>query len=138
MNEEWSRWNPCDIPEGEFVVTRLSQDIDGVRVVLDDEIFEIEIFFDGFPPIVFSSMEGLRMRTCREVLSKYGNDRFFRENFFFKVSNSKLEEWAIAESCGFYDKDSLQHYCIVTCVEVIDIIAGSDPIVSIKRIKGDC
>ena len=133
MQENWIVWNPSNLPKGEYVVTDFVQNVDGVKIILDDEKNIVEIFFDGTPSIIRISNEGLRMRTGREVLQKYYDDYFFRDWFLFKVENSKLSKWAEEESCGFYEAKQLTHYCIVTIEELIDVLASFEPIVTVSE-----
>ena len=134
MNEDWVKWNPIDLPDGEYFVTKFIQDADGTIIMLDDEKNYVEIFFDGIPTMVRSSIVGLRMRTWGEVQIKYQNKSFFKNWFLYVVSNSKLVNWAIEESCGFYEAYQFKHYCIVTLEEVIDILSTFEPEISVSHI----
>ncbi len=135
MQENWLKWNPTNIPEGEFIVTDYIQNKDGTKFILDDENSAVEILFDGITPIVRSSVEGIRMRTWGEVQQKYDDKFFFRKWFLYKVENSKLSKWAEEESCGFYVSDQLTHYCIVTSEEIIDILSPFEPTIIVKPIN---
>lgn len=134
MQEEWIRLEQGVIPEGQFIVESLIQDSDGTKVILDDEKNVVEIFFDGIPTLIRSTTEGIRMRTWSEVQLKYQNKFFFQKWFFYQVKNSKLSKWAIEESCDFYEEEQLNHYCIVTSEEVIDILAGFKPIIKVMKL----
>ncbi len=127
MNEEWVKWNPTEVPNGKYIVTKFIQDAEGVKLILDDEINLVEIFFDGVPVMMRSSDEGVRMRTWGEVQIKYQDKFFFRDWFLYIVNNSKLTSWVLEESCGFYDNSEIIHYCIVTQDDVIDILATFEP-----------
>ena len=132
LNENWVRWNPTHISEGNYIVTKLIQDIDGTKVMVADEHHAIEVLFDGVTPIVRSSVEGIRMRTWGEIQLKYSDKSFFRNWFLYQVKNSMLSQWAEEESCGFYEKEKLKHFCIVTGEELIDIVSTFEPIISDK------
>lgn len=123
------------IPEGEFIVTSLIQDSDGTKIVLDDEDNSVEIFFDGIPVLVRNTVEGMRMRTWASVQQKYSDQSFFRDKTLFEVKNSKLVQWCVEESCGFYEADELRHYCIVTGEELVDIVAAFEPTVKIGPLQ---
>lgn len=135
MQENWIKWNPAKIPEGEFIVIDYIQNKDGTKFVLDDGNSIVEILFDGITPIVRSSVEGIRMRTWGEVQQKYDNKFFFRNWFLYKVENSKLSKWAEEESCGFYVSKQLTHYCIVTSEEIIDILSTFEPTIFVKSMN---
>ena len=132
MQENWIKWNPGNVPEGEFIVTDYIQNKDGTKLILDNENSVVEIFFDGIAPIVRSSVEGIRMRTWGDVQQKYNDKFFFRRWFLYKVENSNLSKWAEDESCGFYVSSQLTHYCIVTSEEIIDILSSFEPTITVK------
>jgi len=135
MQENWVKWNPFNMPEGEYIVTCFIQNADGVKIILDDDTNIIEIFFGGIPSIVRISDEGIRMRTWGEVYLKYNDKSFFGGWFLFKVKNSKLSEWAEGESCGLYEAEQLTHYCIVTGLELIDILTDFEPTINIRPLS---
>jgi hypothetical protein len=68
--EEWVKLQQHTIPEGQFVVTSFIQNLDGVRIILDDEESAVEIFFDGVPSLIRIAPEGVRMRTWGEIQLK--------------------------------------------------------------------
>lgn len=131
-DEEWIKIKKYGIPEGEFVVTSFVQDIEGVKIVLEDDRHTVKILFDGIPVLLRNTIEGMRMRTWGEVQSKYQDKNFFRDNFLYKVENSGLINWCVEESCGFYESNQLIHFCIVTSEEMIDIISTFEPIVEVS------
>lgn len=135
MQEEWVNLAKYNIPEGQFIVTSFVQNLDGTRILLDNEQISVEVFFDGVPILVRNGIENLRMRTWSEVQLKYQDKFIFRNSFLFEVKNSKLVQWSIEESCGFYDERQLRHYCIVTSEEVLDIVATFEPIVKITSLS---
>ena len=134
-DERWTRWNPCGIPSGQYTVSKITQNFEGVSIILDDEMCEVEMLFDGVPEIVCSSTANIRMKTWSEIQIKNNDRSYFRYHFLYKVKNSRLMQWLCDEGCGFYEKGSLQHYCIVTGTEVIDVVAGFEPIVSLRHMK---
>ena len=131
MQEEWVKLKQYNIPEGQFIVNNFTQDLEGTKIVLDDEKNTVEVFFDGIPVLVRSAVANIRMRTWSEVQLKYHDKSMFRNTFFFEVKNSKLVQWSNEEGCGFYEENQLRHYCIVTSEEVIDVLATFDPIVRV-------
>ena len=135
MEENWIKWNPLNLPEGEYVVTKFLQNIDGTEIILSDELSDISILFDGVTPLVRTSIEGIRMRTWGEVQQKYNNRYFFRNWFIYKVENSKLAKWAEEESCGFYESEKLLHFCIVTSDDIVDVLSTFEPNISISAIR---
>jgi len=112
-NEEWIKIEQYRIPDGEYIVTSFVQNIEGVKIVLEDDIYLVKIIFDGIPVLLRDTVEGIRMRTWGEVQFKYEDKGFFRCNFLFKIENSSLINWCVEESCGFYKANQLMHFCIV-------------------------
>ena len=131
--EEWIK---CDVAKSDtsFIVTSLIQGFDSTRIILDDEKKIVEIIFEGYPPVLRSTDEGIRMRTWNEVQEKYKDKAYFRGCFLYYVQNSKLIEWAVEESCGFYEKDRLKHYCVVTSTDLIDVLTGVEPKIVVKEV----
>lgn len=127
MEENWIKWNPLNLPEGDYVVTKFLQNIDGTEITLSDDSNNISILFDGVTPLVRTSIEGIRMRTWGEVQQKYNNKYFFRNWFLYKVENSKFAKWAEEESCGFYVSEKLLHFCVVTGEDIIDVLSTFEP-----------
>jgi len=134
MQEEWIKIEQNRIPKGQFIVTSSIQSSDGTKILLDNGHTVVEVFFDGIPSMFRSATEGIRMRTWSEVQLKYNDSFIFRDWFLFVVKNSILVEWLVEESCGFYDADKLIHFCIVTCEELIDIVASFYPIIKVMKI----
>ena len=132
LSEEWIKIVKDDIPEGEYVVTSLIQDTNGTKILLDDEQYMINIFFDGIPVLIRSAVEGIRMQTWGNVQLKYNDKFIFRKSFFFEIKNSDLIKWCIQESCGLYEEYQLKHYCIVTSEEMIDIVSTFEPTVQVS------
>ncbi|MCM1259108.1 MAG: hypothetical protein NC307_14830 [Roseburia sp.] len=129
--EEWIKIKKYGVPDGEFMITSFVQDIEGVKIVLEDDKCIVKILFDGIPVLLRNTVEGLRMRTWGEVQSKYQDKNFFRYNFLYKVENSDLINWCVEESCGFYENNQLMHFCIVTSEEMIDIISTFEPVIEV-------
>ena len=135
MSEEWTKMEEDIIPKGKFIATSLIQNSDGTTILLDDEENIVEVFFDGIPTFVRSTVEGARMRTWGEIQKKYQDKFFFQNWFLFYVENSKISKWIEEESCGFYEAEHLKHFCIVTSEEIIDIVASFNPIVKVSKYK---
>ena len=134
--EEWIQLKQYEIPNGQYIVTNFIQDLEGTKIILISDSNVVEVFFDGIPVLVRNTIEGIRMRTWGEVQLKYKNKKFFRYYFLFQIKNSKLIDWAVDESCNFYDKEQLNHYCIVTSEELIDILASFTPTIKVYNKEG--
>ena len=85
MSEEWIKLKQDEIPKGDrYAITKIIDDEEGTKIFLDNEVFAVEIFFDGIPMLVRSScIDGVRMRTWSEAQEKYDDIAFFSKDFFF-------------------------------------------------------
>ena len=137
INEEWIKLKENEIPQGKrYAITKLLDDEIGTKIFLDNEIFAVEIFFDGIPLLVRrTSEDGARMRTWSSVMEKYNDKYFFKEHFFFEVKNSELTEWIKEEGCGAYDSEQITHYCVLADDGCIDILSTFKPLVTVSKIK---
>ena len=135
MRENWIQiLKPDDFPKGGyFVVTDFRQNVDGMKIVLEDERdYVVEILFDGYPELTRISYEGERMRTWMEVQKKYQDQNFFADWFFYKVENSKLSQWIEEESYTSLLAEDFTHYCIITGDNVVDIVSSIEPAIVCK------
>ncbi len=131
MNEDWIKWNPINIEEGQYNIIDYTHNVNGVKLILTNEIKKIEVFFDGIPLLIRYSIEGIRMKTWEGVQIKYKNKYFFKNWFLYLIHESQLVNWISTESCGFYDNYNLKHFCIVTGEELIDFISINEPTISL-------
>ena len=132
--EDWIKPEKYRLPKGKFLVTSLVQDALGTKINLGNEEFVVEIFFDGIPVLLRSTVEGLRIHTWEDVQLKYEDRFYFRENFFYEVKNSKLVKWCVEESYGCFGDSELRHYCIVTSEEFIDIVSTFEPMIKVVSV----
>lgn len=132
IQEEWMKLEQFGIPEGEFVISSIVQNMEGTIIILDDEMCTIEVFFDGIPVLVSNAVANIRMRTWSEIQIKYHDKYIFRNAFLFEIRKSRLVEWLAEEGCGFYKKSTLRHYCLVTIEEVVDVISTFEPIIKVS------
>lgn len=130
FDEEWIMLG--DIPNGEFGMTSFQQNMDDMRIILEDEEHQVDIFFDGNPVLYRCTDEGIRMRTWGAAQRKYNDRYFFRKRHVFEVKNSALIEWCAEESMGFCQTRYLRHYCIVTGDDLIDIVASFEPKITVS------
>ena len=137
MSEEWVKLKENEIPKGDrYAITKIIDDEEGTKIFLDNEVFAVEIFFDGMPLLIKIADEDVRMRTWGDVQERCGDKYIFRYHFFFEVKNSKLTEWVKEEGCGFYDDFfTITHYCIVADGGFIDIVATFEPKVTVSKME---
>jgi hypothetical protein len=132
--ESWVKFNPTNMPELDYYVTKIIQDSEGTKFILKDSKNNVEIFFDGFIPMLTVSDEGIRMRTWMKIESEQPENFFFRHWFLYKVENSKLLKWVEKESFGVYE-EGLIHFIIATSDDVIDILSYFEPKITISEIS---
>jgi hypothetical protein len=134
MQENWIK---CDVPKSQnefgFTVTSIVQDSEGTKIFLEDEKIKVELYWDALV-ILRSSIESVRLRTVADVLTKYGNNSFFRGCFLYRVENSTFSDWVDEESYGVYEKSKQTHYCIVTSLDVIDVVASIEPAIKVTEL----
>ena len=133
--EQWLKWNPSKLPEGDYTVISFTQDLEGTKIILENEKNIVKVFFDGIILLARISDEGMRIQTVGEILYKKCDDYFFRGWFLYRIENSKLSDWVTEESGGIYNSSELIHICIVTDENVIDIISTFEPEIEITPIE---
>lgn len=132
-NEKWILWNPTKIECGSAFSVEIFQEEDATRFTLNCKNGIVDVWFFCLVPIYLYSVEGIRMATWAPVQEKE-NDRFyFTKWFLYKVENSEFLDWAIKEGCGFYSKEDLTHFCIVTENDVVDILAMGEPLIFMRK-----
>ena len=136
LYEEWVRWNPTNLPDGEYAIIEVVDNDDGTRIVLDNTENFVEILFDGLLSMSRIVRSPLRMRTWGEVQDKYSKD-FFVGWFLYKVENSLLSKWLEEENCGFEKATEYTHYCIVSSEAFVDIISTFEPQITSRKMTDE-
>lgn len=129
--EEWIPLKEYEIPKGEFFITSFNRNVENTKIVLENDDYVVEIFFEMIPVLQQVCLEIARMDTWGSVQVKYG--KYVFENFFFEIKNSNICDWLIEESGGFYSHQDLKHYCIVTGEDVADIVSLIEPSVRVTK-----
>ena len=130
-DEKWILWNPLNIPNCQAFSVEITQEDSGTNFLVECENQFISLLFEGFIPIYVYSDEGIRMATYMPVQDKNNDKYYFTKWFLYKIEDSDFMKWAIQESCGFYEKNELQHFCIVTSTEVVDILSFVEPTIKV-------
>lgn len=133
-NEKWIRIGENQIPEGKYLVTSLVDNDAGVKIALDNEVYMVEVLFDGAVEFLCDSREGIRMKTWEAAQTKYNDRYFFKNWFFYKIEESQLLKWLNNESYNLYENNGLIHYCIVTSMEIVDIVAHFEPSITVSKL----
>jgi hypothetical protein len=127
QNENWILWNPDRIESSEAFSTQITQDKNGTRFTVECMHQFIDLIFDGFVPIYLYSYEGIRPASYVPVQQKNNDKYYFKKWFLYKIENSDFLNWAAMESYNLYQNYDLQHFCIVTEDDVVDILSSVEP-----------
>lgn len=127
-NENYVHVTPEDIIRvcGSAYYVESSEDDDCTKFIVHCENCLLEVCFYRQVLAYMHSDEGLRFLSY-SIEQEKNNDKYcMRDKIVYKIENSCMVKWAAAEGCGFYEENSLIHYCIVTDNEFVDIIARGD------------
>ena len=117
-----------DIPDDNYVVMSVLQDINGTLITLDGINNEVKIRFGAVDSICVTD-EGLRMETYlngkTKVLNEYRAKKFYGNPFFIATSESDFTLWLKKESWGF--SEGVGHYLIITLNHIVDIASVFPP-----------
>lgn len=130
-DENWILWNPLNIPDCQAFSVEINHENSGTVFLTECENQFIRVMFEGGVPLYTYSDEGMRMATYAPVQIKNNDKYYFTKWFLYKIENSDFIKWAVKESCGLYEKHKLQHFCIVTANEVVDIISFVSPVIEV-------
>ena len=61
IQEQWLKWNPSKLPEGNYTVISFTQDLEGTKIILENEKNMVKVFFDGIILLARISTEGIRI-----------------------------------------------------------------------------
>ena len=133
--EQWIRWVPLENLASKYYVEDISDSFHGFKVILveahnkeKNKEKKIEIFFKDSIWAYRNTYESFRIETLAFLKENYGT-KFYGEWTFFKVINSTYLTWLSVESGTVTNDLNLIHFCIYSTEEVVDIVAGYEPIV---------
>ena len=132
-NEIWHRWEPVKSGlTGNYYIDYVENGDDGFKILLAQEKTEqkVEVLFKHWVYAYRSIEEGMRTVLWHKLSEKYGKD-FYVNWSFFKLENSSYIKWISDECYGRIDSLEMNHFVIMGMEEVIDIIVGYEPQVSI-------
>ena len=117
-----------DIPDDNYEVMSVLQDINGTLITLDGINNEVKIRFGAVDSICVTD-EGSRMETYlngkTKALNEYRAKKFYGNPFFIATSESDFTLWLKKESWGF--SEGVGHYLIITLNDIIDIASVFPP-----------
>lgn len=132
-NEIWHRWEPIKSGlSGNYYIDYIENGGHGFKVLLAQEKTEhkVEILFQHWVYAHRSTEEGMRTVLFHKLSEKYGDD-FYIKWSFFKVENSSYIKWISDECYGVIDRLEMNHFVIMGMDEILDIIVGYEPQVTI-------
>lgn len=130
-DENWIPWNPLNILGCQAFSVEIKQTDCGTDFWVKCENQTVSLLFEGNVPMYVYSDEGIRMASYAPVQEKNNDKYYFRKWFLYKIENSDFIKWSIQESCGLCEIYGLQHFCIVTQNEVVDILSSVEPTIKI-------
>jgi|DEB19_MinimDraft_3_1074340.scaffolds.fasta_scaffold46591_2 hypothetical protein len=130
ITEKWIKWVPTEGLANKYYIHEVRSNIDsGFSIKLIDDDNDQKSITLVFPESVWcyrSNDEGIMQDTIAILNALYPKD-FYSHWTFFKVENSNYLKWIAEESGGLYERWGLQHFCIITDDEMLDIITTYEP-----------
>lgn len=124
MIEKWKKYEENLLPDGQYEIIEVSQNMEGTTILLESESRKIIIKF-GFVDALRACDEGRRIRTYNEVEELQSYRTNFVGSPLYLVEDSKFCKWISEESAGFC-VDSL-HYAVVTMNDIVDVLSSAPP-----------
>ena len=117
-----------DIPDDNYEVMSIFQDINGTLITLDGINNEVKIRF-GAVDCICDTDEGSRMETYlngkTKALNEYRAKKFYGNPFFIATNETDFTLWLKKESWGF--SEGVGHYLIITLNDIVDIASVFPP-----------
>lgn len=130
VKEKWSIWMPDIIPVGDYELTELCQNRNGLKLIFDNELIRVKVTYEAEILAFRSCDEGDRWRTIDSVLGINGGD-FFKGRLLFKVDNSEFKNWFIQENFAMREECEFEHHAFITANDVIDVLALHEPQINV-------
>lgn len=132
MEEDWQKWEVGSDLSAKYYIESISDSINGFRILLsdaNDESKKVEVLFEDSVHAYRSTDESFRQSTINNLDERYGTE-FFRDNTFFKVTNSEYIHWLSLQSYEIAESESIFHFSFLAVDSVVDVVAAYDPKVS--------
>ena len=130
INEKWTKWIPIEELANKYYISEVCSNIEsGFKIKLLENDNSQQGLIITFPESVWcyrSTDEGIMQDTITILGALYSKD-FYSKWTFFKIESSNYLKWIAEESGGLYERWGLQHFCIITDNEILDIIATYEP-----------
>jgi hypothetical protein len=132
LEEVWKRWEVENDLISKYYIESVTDNIEGLRIVLSDatdESKKVEILFEDSVHVYRSTDESFRQSTINKLDEHYGAE-FYRNRTFFIVTNSEYIQWLSLQSYGISDSEPVYHFSILAVDSVVDVIAAYEPKIS--------
>ena len=133
LSEQWIQWKPINNLSPKYYIKSISDDIEGLKILLSDVKNEkqiVKIMFDDSTHSYRSTDESFRLSTINSLDKKYGT-KFYSEWTFFKVDNSKYISWLSEQSYEIAESENLMHFSLIAVDSIVDVIAAYEPSVEL-------
>lgn len=134
MIEKWTRWEPLPNLASKYDVNAINFGKKGLKITLAEKEQDHKTVIISFKdPIVSYTRtdESFTSGLAYNLSMMYG-DVFYAKWTFFKIINSNYTKRSLEKSKKLiYDSSHLIHFSLLTCDDVIDIIADYEPEVTL-------
>lgn len=121
-----------NIPEGEYELVKLQQDRNGLQLVFESYVNNVEIIYQEELLALRSCDEGDRWKFVDSILMDKGRYYFKNKLAFIIEEDSEFKQWFIQESYQTRRENEFQHYMFVTRNDIIDVLALHEPVIKIS------
>lgn len=129
LEESWETWEIDNTMTSKYYVESITDSIKGFRILLSDakvESKKLVVLFEDSVHSYRSSDESYRLNTINNLDERYGTE-FYRDNTFFKVTNSEYIKWISLESYGIVESALIFHFSFIAVDSIVDVIAAYEP-----------
>ena len=129
LEEIWETWEIENTMTSKYYVESITDSIKGFRILLSDakvESKKLVVLFEDSVHSYRSSDESYRLNTINNLDERYGTE-FYRDNTFFKVTNSEYIKWISLESYGIVESALIFHFSFIAADSIVDVIAAYEP-----------
>ena len=131
LTEQWHKWEPIAGLSPKYILDSIINDYQVFKVILVDkenpaiklelEFFEAGVYFEQKIALPF------RAQTIAFLKNEYG-EAFIDEWTFFKITNSKQQQWMSDQAGILMNFDKFQHLVLITTNFVVDLVTFDDAI----------
>ncbi len=135
MNETWHKWEPIQGLAPRYDIDVVNDTVDGFCLLLSEDrtsATRIKVSFKNSVESYRVADESFRQKTLLKLSTEYGIGLLGKWTFF-EVHNSSYAKWLSEESFQITDVLSLHHFVFVGCNQVVDVLSGDMPNVTLIK-----